>query len=71
MFPLFRMKNPLSNGVLQLWEREKGCGKINQLGKHMYVDFIGRCWMLIDLNYMNEKQSRALIDLIQLEHQTM
>ena len=71
MFPLFRMKNPLLNGVLQLWEREKECRKINELGKHMYVYFFGRWWMSIDLNYMNAKRSKELVDFIQLEHQTM
>ena len=71
MFPSFGMQNPLLNVVIQLWEREKGCRKINQPRNHMYVDFFGRWWMLIDLSYMNEKQSKELIDFIQSEHRTM
>ena len=37
----------------------------------MHVDSFGRWWMSIDLNYMNAKQSRALFNFIQLEHQIM
>ena len=59
------------NGVLQLWEREQECRKINHLGKHMYVDSFRRWWMSIDLNYMNAKRSKELIDFIQSKHQTM
>lgn len=43
----------------------------HQLGKHMYVYFFGRWWMLIDHIYMNVEQSRALVDFVWLKYQTM
>jgi hypothetical protein len=42
--------------------------KTNQTRKDMYIDVFGRWLMYIDHNGMNEKQSIAPVDFIQLEH---